>query len=213
MALQIIGAGFGRTGTSSMKIALEHLGFGPCHHMFEVRDNPPLLSHWERVVDGQPQDWDEAFAGYRSQTDWPGAFAWREIAAHYSSAKVILTVRDPDEWYDSFNATIVQLIDGHGTYPDAHANRVTNMGYKLLTQVFGTDRWKDRAHAVSIFNAHTAEVQATIPPSRLLTFDVRDGWEPLCTFLGVPVPAISFPRLNSSKQFVDDWDAVNASAL
>jgi hypothetical protein len=205
MALDIIGAGFGRTGTSSMKIALEHLGFGPCHHMFEVRDNPHLLHHWEKIVGGQSQDWDEAFAGYRSQTDWPGALVWRELAAHYSSAKVVLTVRDPDDWYDSFSATIVPLVEGHGTYPDAHANRVTTMGHKLLGKVFGAGRWKDRADAISVFNAHNAEVQRTIPPDRLLTLDVSQGWEPLCAFLGVSVPAISFPKLNSSKQFVESW--------
>ena len=128
MALRIIGAGFGRTGTSSMKIALEHLGFGPCHHMFEVRDNPQLLPHWEKVADGQPQDWDEAFAGYRSQIDWPGARVWRELAGHYPDAKVILTVRDPDEWYDSMSATVIPFIEGRGTYPDAHANGISTMG-------------------------------------------------------------------------------------
>ena len=205
MALRIIGAGFGRTGTSSMKIALEHLGFGPCHHMFEVRDNPQLLPHWEKVADGQPQDWDEAFAGYRSQIDWPGARVWRELAGHYPDAKVILTVRDPDEWYDSMSATVIPFIEGRGTYPDAHANGISTMAYKLITEQVFDGRWKDRAHAIAVFNAHIAEVQRTIPKDRLLTFDVRSGWEPLCAFLDVPIPAISFPRLNSSKQFAETW--------
>ena len=205
MTLEIIGAGFGRTGTSSVKIALEHLGFGPCHHMFEVREHPHLLQHWEEVADGKPQNWDQVFAGYRSQVDWPGARVWRQLAARYPDAKVILTVRDPDEWYESLSATIIPLIEGRGTYPDPFANALTTMGQKLVNeQVFG-GRWQDRAHAISVFNAHTAEVQRTIAKDRLLTLDVSDGWEPLCAFLGVGVPGISFPHLNSSKQFVDGW--------
>lgn len=206
MALDIIGAGFGRTGTSSLKLALEHLGFGPCHHMFEVRDNPHLLLDWERVANGETVDWDSVFQGYRSQVDWPGARVWRELAAHYPDAKVILTVRDPDEWYDSIAATIIPLIEARGQHAVPHVNGIANMGYKLIAeQVFG-DRWKDRRHAISVFNAHIAEVQRTIPRERLITFDVREGWEPLCAFLGVPVPLISFPKLNSSTHFVEtEW--------
>lgn len=205
MALEILGAGFGRTGTSSLKIALEHLGFGPCHHMLEVREHPDLLPRWQMVADGMLPDWDETFAGYRSQTDWPGARVWRELADHYPDAKVILTVRDPDEWYESFVSTIVPLIEGHGTYPDAHANGITSMAQRLIDEQIFSGRPRDRSHAISVFNAHTAEVQRTIPKERLLTFDVQDGWLPLCTFLNVPVPMISFPKLNSSKQFLDGW--------
>ena len=105
MPLKIIGPGFGRTGTNSLKLALEHLGFGPCHHMFEVRDNPELLADWEAAARGEPVDWDKVFRGYRSQVDFPGARYWRELAQHFSAAKVILTVRDPDAWFDSVQAT------------------------------------------------------------------------------------------------------------
>ena len=206
MALEILGAGFGRTGTSSLKIALEHLGFGPCHHMFEVRDNPHLLPYWQKVADGETVSWDEAFAGYRSQVDWPGARVWRELAAYYPKARMILTVRDPDEWYDSLAATIVPLGNARGTHPVPHVDAIATMGYKLINDgVFG-GRWDDRQHAIATFLAHIDEVQRTIPANRLLTFDVREGWGPLCSFLEVPVPRISFPNLNSSKHFKEtEW--------
>jgi hypothetical protein len=206
MALDIIGAGFGRTGTSSLKIALEHLGYGPAHHMFEVRDNPHLLPVWEGAARGDAIDFDQAFAGYRAQVDWPGARYWRELAAHYPNAKVILTVRDPGDWFDSVQATIVPFTANRGNHGADHPNAIAHMGHKLIVEGLFDNRLTDRAHATAIFRNHIAEVQATIPPARLLTFDVAEGWTPLCAFLGTPVPDISFPRLNSSKQFAtEEW--------
>lgn len=211
MTLEIIGPGFGRTGTSSLKIALEHLGFGPAHHMFEVRDNPELLPLWEAAARGDAVNWDEAFRGYRSQVDWPGARYWRELAEFYPEAKVILTVRDPDEWFDSVQATIAPFLASRGKNEAAHIDAIAEMAHRLIADGIFDDRMSDRAHATALFRAHVAEVQATIPAARLLTFDVRQGWEPLCDFLECPIPAISFPRLNSSKQFVDGWEAENAA--
>ena len=129
MALEIIGPGFGRTGTHSLKIALEQLGFGPCHHMFEVRDHPEQLPAWQAVARGEQVDWDQVFRGYRAQADWPGARVWRELARHWPEAKVILTVRDPDEWFDSVQATIAPFLAPRG----AHSS---------------TARRRDRAHGV-----------------------------------------------------------------
>lgn len=213
MALEIIGAGFGRTGTSSLKIALEHLGFGPAHHMFEVRDNPELLPLWEAASRGEAVDWDDAFRGYRSQVDWPGARYWRELAAHYPGAKVILTVRDPDQWFDSVQATIAPFLAGRGKHPGgAHPNAVAAMAHTLINEALFDSRLSDRGHAIKIFKAHIAQVQATIQAHRLLTFDVREGWEPLCEFLDCNVPMISFPKLNSSKQFFEEeWSTRPAS--
>lgn len=204
MALEIIGAGFGRTGTSSLKIALEHLGFGPAHHMFEVRDHPHLLPAWQAAARGEPIDFDAAFAGYRSQVDWPGARYWRELAIHYPDAKVILTVRDADAWFDSVQATIAPFVAGRGRHNDDHVNAVAEMAYRLIAEGLFDGRLSDRAHATGIFKAHVAEVEATIPPHRLLSFDVSQGWGPLCAFLDCPVPDITFPRLNSSRQFAEE---------
>lgn len=106
MALEVIGAGFGRTGTNSLKLALERLGFGPCHHMFEVRDNPEQLPAWQAVARGKGADWDAMFKGYRAQVDWPGAAYWKQLSDHYPDAEVILSVRDPDVWFDTVQSTI-----------------------------------------------------------------------------------------------------------
>jgi hypothetical protein len=204
MALEIIGPGFGRTGTNSLKIALEHLGFGPCHHMFEVRDNPALLPDWEAAARGEQVDWDRVFQGYRSQVDFPGARYWRELARHYPAAKVILTIRDPDEWFDSVQATIVPFLTARGTHPSPHVNAIAEMGYQTVAVQVFQNRMADRGHATRVFRDHVTEVQATIRADRLLTFDLRDGWPPLCAFLGVGVPDMPFPMTNSSKAFHDE---------
>jgi Sulfotransferase domain len=204
MTLQIIGAGFGRTGTNSLKLALEHLGLGPCHHMFEVRDNPAQLPGWEAAARGEAVDWDRIFEGYRSQVDWPGARYWRELARHFPKAKVILTIRDPDAWYDSVEATILQLLASRGKLPTPHLNALVEMGQETVAeQVFG-GRMTDRAHAKAVFRDHIAAVQAEIPNDRLLTFDPGEGWAPLCRFLDLDAPDIAFPKTNSSRQFAEE---------
>jgi hypothetical protein len=204
MPLEVIGAGFGRTGTNSLKLALEHLGFGPCHHMFEVRDNPDQLPNWEAAARGEKVDWDEVFDGYRSQVDFPGARYWRELAGHFPKAKVILTIRDPDRWFDSVQATVLPFLTARGKHPVPHVNAIAEMGHQTVAVQVFDDRMSERDHAIRIFKRHVAEVQAEIPADRLLTFDLRDGWEPLCAFLGVSVPGIPFPKTNSSKQFSEE---------
>jgi hypothetical protein len=106
MSLTVIGSGFGRTGTASLKCALEILGFGPCHHMEEVMENPEQVAHWQALVAGKPVHWGDVFKGYRAQVDWPGAHVWRELAAVYPDAKIIHSVRPEDAWWKSFSATI-----------------------------------------------------------------------------------------------------------
>ena len=206
MPLEIIGPGFGRTGTNSLKIALEHLDFGPCHHMFEVRDNPSLLPDWEVAARGESVDWDNVFHSYRSQVDWPGARYWRELARHFPEARVILTVRDPDAWFDSVQATIAPFVAARGTHPSPHVNAIAEMAHQtIVAQVFD-NRMSERDYATRVFKEHIAEVQSEIPAHRLLTFDLKEGWQPLCDFLGVEVPDILFPMTNSSKEFVnEEW--------
>jgi hypothetical protein len=204
MPLEIIGPGFGRTGTNSLKIALEQLGFGPCHHMFEVRDHPEQLPNWTAAAQGEAVDWDDVFRGYRSQVDFPGARYWRELAQHFPKAKVILSVRDPDAWFDSVQATIVPFLAARGAHPSPHVNAIAEMGHQTVAVQVFDDRLSDRDHATRIFKKHIAEVQSEIPADRLLTFDLRDGWKPLCDFLGVEAPDVPFPKTNSSKAFVDE---------
>jgi hypothetical protein len=146
------------------------------------------------------------FRGYRAQADWPGARYWRELSRHWPEAKVILTVRDPDEWFDRVQATIAPLMAARGTHPTPHVDAIAYMGQETVAvQVFG-NRMFDRGHATRVFREHIAEVQATIAAERPLTFDLREGWLPLCAFLKVPVPDLPFPHTNSSKAFVDqEW--------
>ena len=214
MSLEIIGPGFGRTGTNSLKLALEHLGFGPCHHMFEVRDHPERLADWEAAARGEAVDWDRVFLGYRAQVDWPGARYWRELVQHFPNGKVVLTVRDPDTWFDSVQATIVPFLAARGKHPSPHVNAIAEMGNETVAVQVFDGRLYEREHAKRIFLEHIAEVQAAIPAERLLTFDLREGWQPLCDFLEVDVPEIPFPKTNSSKQFgEEEWKQAGPAGM
>ena len=193
MALEVIGAGFGRTGTESMKLALETLGLGPCHHMTEVLPRPEQVALWRSAARGDLPDWEEAFAGYKSAVDWPAAYFWRDLSAYYPDAKILLTVRSPASWYASMERTLLKTIKS-STDP-------ASLGVRMIGQgVFG-GRLDDRDHAIAIYERNTAEVQATFPPERLLTYSLGDGWAPLCAFLGRPVPDTPFPWSNSSEDF------------
>ena len=174
--------------------------------MFEVRDNPERLADWEKAARGEKVDWDNVFRGYRSQVDWPGARYWRELVRHYPTAKVVLSVRDPDEWFDSVQATIVPFLAARGHHSSPHANAICEMGHEMVADQVFNGRISERQHATQVFKNHIADVQSEIPAGRLLTFDLRDGWRPLCEFLRVEVPDIPFPKTNSSKEFVEqEW--------
>ncbi|WP_108660000.1 sulfotransferase family protein [Acuticoccus kandeliae] len=201
MPLDIVGAGFGRTGTNSLKLALEALGFGPCHHMLEVRAHPEQQAHWCAIAAGAAPDWDAVFAGYRAEVDWPGARFWRELADHYPDAKVILTVRDPDAWFDSVQATIYPFMEDPSRHEDPMLRARAEMAHALIVRQIFDGRLDDRAHAIGVFQAHIAEVQRTIAADRLLTYDIRSGWEPLCDFLDVPVPPGPMPHENTRSAF------------
>lgn len=202
MALEVVGAGFGRTGTNSMRLALDRLGFGPCHHMFEVRDNPEQLPAWEATARGESVDWDKVFKGYRSQVDWPGAAYWRPISEHFPDAKVILSIREPHAWYASVQATIGPFMTTmRGKHSSAHLNAVAEMCDRCIVQGIFGGKLDDRDHAVAVFEAHVAEVKATIPAERLLVYETGSGWAPLCAFLGVPEPEEPYPLTNSAVEF------------
>lgn len=202
MTLEIIGSGFGRTGTRSLKDALEQLGFGPCHHMEEVFHHPEQVPLWTRAAAGEAMDWEEVFRGYRAQVDWPGSHFWRELAAAFPAAKVIHSQRPEEGWWTSFSGTIGRLI---GIYQDMpmppHIREMLGNGRRIVAeQTFG-----DRAHvkeaALAAFRRRREEVVAALPPERLLVFDVAEGWGPLCRFLNVPVPDVPFPHRNAKTEF------------
>jgi len=199
MALKVVGAGFGRTGTLSLKTALEKLDCGPCYHMMEVFPRPEHVAMWHRLAFGQPMDWDELFRGFRATVDWPSTRWWREIAAHYPDAKVLLSVRDPEAWYKSMSDTIYQPMKSSA--PDGAPEFLrlqTEMVRKAILSETFDNRFEDKAHAIEVFERHNQEVRDAIDPARLLVFDVREGWAPLCRFLEVPIPDEPFPRLNDT---------------
>jgi hypothetical protein len=194
MALQVIGAGYGRTGTLSLKLALEQLGFGPCHHMVEVFAHPETIPLWIAAADGRP-DWEAIFDGYAAAVDWPTATFYRELAEAYPEAKVILTERNPESWFASTQATIF----GRELPPDSE-DPWTVMAGKVVGELFDR-RLHDKARVISVYQAHNARVREVIPPERLLVYQVADGWAPLCAFLGVPVPDAPMPKVNSTEEF------------
>jgi Sulfotransferase domain len=201
MALRVVGAGFGRTGTLSLKNALEKLGFGPCYHMFEVVERPDHIAMWHRLAYGAPMDWDLLLKDFRSTVDWPAARYWRELAAHYSGAKVLLSVRDPEGWYKSVTDTIYQglkmTLSRPESVPEARRQQM-EMARKVVLEDTFDGRFEDKAHAIEVYNRHNQAVRDAIDPGRLLVFEARQGWEPLCRFLDVPMPDEPFPHLNDT---------------
>lgn len=201
MTLKVVGAGFGRTGTNSLKLALEQLGFGPCHHMFEVGSNPEQLPYWQAAARGDMPDWDEVFEGYNASVDWPSSRFWRETTTHFPNAKVLLSIRPFEGWFKSIHATIYPNLKNRAELEPGIVRDRRDMAYEIVVeQTFGGDL-ENFDHAKTVFENHIAEVQRTIAADRLLTYDVAEGWAPLCVFLGVPVPETPFPRTNSTGEF------------
>ncbi|GAA4242133.1 sulfotransferase family protein [Actinomadura meridiana] len=201
--VDVLGAGFGRTGTMSLKLALERLGFGPCYHMAELTEHPEQIPLWRGAARGTMPDWDGVFAGYRSAVDWPAAGFWDVLADFYPSAKVILTVRDPQRWYESTASTIHSIAMAHPPSEEDGGliSEIQNVARDIVWEGVFDGRFDDRDHALDIFTEHADTVRRTIAPERLLEFQVSDGWEPLCAFLGVPVPDEPFPHANDREQF------------
>ena len=208
MTIRMIGAGLGRTGTMSLKRAMDILGFGPCYHMYEVINNPQAIAFWKRAGEGDLGDLAEIFSGYNSTCDWPSARWYREQAELWPDAKVVLTVRDPDAWFRSTQKTIFAERSGS----DVNSDGFNAMIKAVIFQALGDGR-HDRDKAVAFFERHNAEVKRVIPPERLLVYETGQGWESLCAFLGVPVPDEPFPLTNTSEEFVARIEARKAAKL
>ena len=203
MTLKVIGAGFGRTGTLSMKGALEHLGLGPCYHMLEVMNRPENADAWYDAAQNGTADWDDILSGYQSTVDWPACHYWKPLAAHYPDAKVILTVRDEKAWWQSMSKTILRNFQDGDEVVDPARIPMRRMTRDLIVnRVFG-GILDDREHILDVYRRNIEEVKAGLPPERLLVFDVAEGWEPLCAFLDLPVPSDPFPRTNTTQDFQD----------
>ena len=196
MSLQVVGAGVGRTGTHSLKLALEQLLGGPCHHMVEILGNPEQMPGWIDAIEGRPVDWSQLLDGYRSIVDWPGGSFWRELLDANPDALVLLSVRDPDDWYRSASNTIFQTFDNMPPEISPWMNSVRT----LLRDRF-SDQFDDKGAMIAAFERHNDSVRRDAPPAQLLEWEPGDGWEPICERLSVPVPAEPFPVTNTTDEF------------
>ena len=196
MSLRVVGAGVGRTGTHSLKIALEQLLGAPCHHMVEILGNPEQMPGWIDAIEGRPVDWAQLLDGYTTIVDWPGGSFWRELLAANPDALVLLSVRDSEDWYRSANNTIFQTFD--------HMPEEGRPWMEAMRKLF-RDRFSDQLdnkHAmIAAFEKHNDEVRREAPPAQLLEWRPGDGWEPICERLSVPVPAEPFPVTNTTDEF------------
>jgi hypothetical protein len=212
VSIKVIGAGFGRTGTLSLKMALEELGIGKCYHMVELFKNCDQVIEWEKALRGGKPNWDTIFSGCQSTVDFPACLYYKDLLVKYPDAKVILTYRDPESWYRSAYETILtmrptawQLFKIYLYYPFSDRARnvlKTGLHNKALIEnkLFGGDI-DDKQHVIDVFVNHLEQVRNTVPADRLLVYQVSEGWEPLCRFLGVPLPDIDFPRTNPREKF------------
>jgi hypothetical protein len=199
MALRVVGAGLGRTATTSLKAALERLLDGRCYHMFELFQRPDDLSYWRAAAAGDDVDWHEVLGEYDAIVDWPGAGFWREIAAANPDAVIVLSTRDSAEaWWTSASETIF-----HGlrepTPPEMMQWR--EMWDAVAGATFTPD-YLDRDAALAAYERHNAAVRAEADPARLVDWRPADGWGPICDALGVDAPDEPFPRLNTSEEWL-----------
>lgn len=205
MALQVIGAGMGRTGTLSLKAALERLGFGPCYHMtqiFERIDDAPM---WQQFAAGERGDWDSLLGNFRSAVDWPASYFWRELAAYYPQAKVVLSVRDAQRWFSSISNTLFRFMKAPMPQDNEPARRQIVMARDIVQHRIFADELDDRDHVIGIYQRHNREIQAALSADRLLVYDVAQGWSPLCDFLAVPVPDEPYPRVNAQEEVLSTY--------
>lgn len=221
--MKVIGAGFGRTGTTSLKAALQELGFGPSYSLTEVFVHPEHIGFWQAARDlakrgsaGEDVDWKGFFAGYgrgyEVAVDWPACSFYGQIMEAFPEAPIILTVRDPNRWYESMLSTIYQIRwVTTGPWPIRVAFAFAGLFFpgitgtaRLADHLVWEDtfdgRFEDRDYAIEVFERHNEAVRRRVPPERLLVFDAREGWEPLCDFFGVEVPDQPFPYLNEARE-------------
>ena len=199
MSLKIIGAGFGRTGTTSMKEALELLGYNKCHHMREVMASGEQVELFTRVSRNVEVDWDDVFEGFEAAVDWPASARYTELMEKYPEAKVILTARDPEAWYESTKETIYALSTSVPPVISLLVPRVRKvmaMVQQLIWVGVFDGRFEEKQHAIDVYNKNVAAVIANVPDDRLLVHSAKEGWQPLCEFLDKPIPSQPYPHSN-----------------
>ncbi len=202
MSLQVIGAGFGRTGTLSLKTALEQLGFSRCYHMFEVLDqHPEHIPVWAAAHRGEGVDFDALYQGYLATVDWPACNFWRELIEYYPQAKVILTLRDPLSWHASVLRTIYPRSVARRQSDDPKLRATGEWLNDIIWQGVFHGRAEDRDYAIDIYNRHNDAVRQALPADRLLVIEGHQQWEPLCGFLECAVPGEAYPTRNTTEDY------------
>ena len=200
MGLEVVGAGLGRTGTNSLKLALERLLGGRCYHMKEFESHRRDLALWERAVAGEAVGWEELFEGWVATVDWPGAAFWKEISQAFPQAPVLLSTRESaQEWWESVERTIVRALAV--LPPDDEQLARQRLMVRALMHERLTPSWPEGEAAMEAYERHNSEVRAAVPEERLIDWKPGDGWEPLCAALGVAVPDEPFPHVNTAAQF------------
>ena len=195
MTLQVIGSGLGRTGTMSLKLALERLLGGPCYHMMEVRGHGHI-DQWRRAAEGEPVDWADFFDGWVAAVDWPVAPFWPALALAFPDALIIHTERaDTATWQRSAHETIFQS--------ERHMDTDFEAMWQAVSSLTFDGSYTDPAFTGPGYVRHNAQVRANAPQHRLLTYRPGDGWEPLCAALGVDVPDEPYPKVNSTSDFLE----------
>ena len=209
----------------SLKVALEELGYAPCYHMVEVFAHPEHAPLWQAAWRGEPVDWEGFLGGYEAAVDWPACSFYGELMERYPDAKVILTVRDPERWYESTRSTIYELSVVatrsplfrlvFGAMRLLRFGRVGggNMADEVIWDGTFDGRFEDRRYAIEVFERHNAEVRRRVPRDRLLVYEVKEGWSPLCEFLGVEEPDVPFPHVNDTAEMRRRIRAVRALSV
>lgn len=195
MTLRIIGAGHGRTGTNSLKIALEELLNKPCYHMFEAMERPEHMPVWTAAAQGNPPDWHSFLEGYGATVDEPASAFWPELMEVYPDAFVLLSLRDADSWWRSISKTIRPILAS--TEPGPFQDMVEALARRDFPFALPEEEAK------SMFNDHNARVKSQVPADRLIVWQPGDGWEPICNALKLPVPIKPFPHANTADDFIE----------
>jgi hypothetical protein len=201
MALRVVGAGLGRTGTNSLKVALEQLLGGRCYHMFEALERPEDTPVWHAAARGEPVDWDGFLPQFTAIVDWPGSAFWGELHAAHPDAVVLLSTRSSSEaWWESVEQTILQTLSEPVPPDDPERAQRRAMLLEMLERRFDPD-WRDRGAAIAAYERHNEEVRGAVPAAQLVDWQPGDGWEPICAALDLPVPAEPFPHTNTAREF------------
>lgn len=202
MAIEVLGAGFGRTGTNSLKLALEELGFGPCYHMHEVAKNNGHVDLWNDAIQKGDFDAETLYENYQSAVDWPTVTFLPFLLKKYPEARVILTLRDPGEWYESAKCTVFDAMLSGDLNPNIDARRRVAMSRRLILEQTFSEKYLDKEHCIGVYKKHIESVIDAVPKERLLKYSVTDGWDSLCRFLDAPIPKVPFPVTNDRKSFL-----------